>query len=285
MKHVILGGIATLLFIVGGYFIVAKLYHGGTKELKYEENGFIEGNITHSEAEKLYPTDSITLFGAQSFKRVHSSLERAFTLEGFDTEKNAISSALLLRSHNNKTEIAYIFWDEHFWWRSEWYYFDRNSVLRGEVVTKKGAEPRNIIARETVAPSLTDTLKTTELFFGKDAFQVTFPNLKKIDTNDRPITSVEKLSRGWIIKNSEYATYVARVYWDDSSYWVSDWEHLEEPSYIDRGVFWNLSRDSSWDGVIGSNRGTVIGMMFGALFVCLAFFGCLELINTEKWNK
>lgn len=290
MKHAVLGLLCLFGLAVGGYFTVSNLYHGPIRPLEYTQKGsndkaLLSVHMDPAGIRDLYPPGkSGIVFGRTSFSQSHYLLEKVINIREVRSSPN-VFQGWVVKSVDDHTEIALVYWNKSMWWKSDWWHLKGDDAIFGDMLRYTEDKGKNLLTGESVfIQGDKDSLEDAEFIFGKHAFDEVFPGREKVSNILNTSTSLDKLQRGWVVKDSEEDTEIARIYWNDTFYWRSDWRALGGTEYVENGIFY-APTNQGWDGAIGSNRGVVIGIMFGELFFFLFVFGYLELMYSENWNK
>ncbi len=288
MKHVILATVCMLGFGVAAFFVFRLLHHGAIDELVFEKKGSVDTSLQYFSGEELYSDEiSTILFGRRVFDRVHPGLERAISMQEIFNAGGDIHKGWVFKSdEENRTSIARIYWNDTTKWQSNWRHLAGDRFAVGDTIRSgirngvSGTSRSFLTGEEEWLPSRIPGEE--EVIFGKDAFAKAFPRLEQVLRVKNMATPPEALFRGWIVSDDNGDTDYRRVYWDETSYWVSDWKHLRGDAYVENGIQIEPS-NRAWDGTSGSNHAVMIGILFGFVLGAVVAFGFLEAIFWEPY--
>ncbi len=277
MKHWVLLGVCVFGLAVAAFFAVRLLHHGSITVEEFREKSVVDENVLYVQKEDLYPEDtSAWLFGKGVFPHAFSGRERAYTLREVLSSDGNIAHGWILRDDYGVTQAKRIYWgDTKYWEEDKWVGIEKQFF--------KNKIPPSVSQDVPKDPSL-NREETSDILFGNQGHSTHFLGLKQVASLE-DLSPPQELQRGWIaVPQGGEDTFVARIYWDDTSYWLSPWMHLSEDDYITDGIMYTMA-EKGWDGRTGNNWPIFIGIIFGLLLVALLVFGWLELLFNESWNK
>ncbi len=279
MRHLILLGLILTGLGLGAYFTVHYLHHGDLSP-GLEEKAF-DQNLASMPKDQLWPErGSEIIFGKTSFEETNPDLERTEYLDEVFRAGSTVARGWIVKDSNDKTEIARVYWNDVIWWRSRWYHLGGEDYIAHDAI--------NITSH--VSGLAGDTFLTdSEIVFGRTAFSKIYPNLEKTENVETLFSRDRVVARGWIVKesgddNDSTKTDVARLYWTNNAYWVSDWHHIAGNAYIAAGTLY--THTTGWDGSNGNNWAIIFGIMMGELILAIMILILMEMLfeDNEDWQ-
>lgn len=269
MKHLVLLMALLAVFGTGSYFMVAKLHHGNV-ELEYERQ-VVDYNLAYLGAEELYPEDaSAILYGEHGFDRVHPDFRKTSYIEEVFLPDAEVSSGWIFRGSGDNTKAKRVYCnDQGVCWESKWYH------LRGDSFVSQDVLMRAHFGGTAVSPLASSSLGVrSETLFGKSAFEDLFPHSIRFYSINYMLPAEDSISGGWLAKDDDGETMIARVYRNDKGHWMSDWYHLDRYDYVAQGTLYVAQ--VPWDDSLGDNWPAIFGLLLIPCGLFLAFYFALE---------
>ncbi len=242
MKHVIFFLVCVAGLGIAAFFTVKIFHHGEITNLTYRGEKSIDGFSVAARMDRSR-SGPTALFGKSSFVRAHPELKRVSDVNLILSSGEETSNGWILSSEDSDTYIARVYWNNRNWWESKRYHLQSNGIVLENTLYAIGEDAVHVVLCDGSATKGRNSVVSgsgPEPIFGKDAFQKAFPQLKEAVAISQLSTPPEEIQKGWVIKNGEPHTQIARIWWDKTLYWMSDWEDLEGVNMVSEDTVQNL---------------------------------------------